>query len=379
MTNPLILSGLLLLVVFLIEKTKSYRVFNWLGSPILAILAGALLSNFGVVPHSSEETKIYGFILTYIAPAAIFLLLLQVHLGKLLDAGMDMLVIFGLAVIGVVLGAALFFFIIDGKISYQPSDAVVAGMLVAGHIGGSLNFNAVGLHYDIARNADAFAALLTVDHIMIVFWMIITVIIPKFQKTDNPVIIARQEKEWSDEKNADETINAGSFALLGVILTACLLFSAWISDFSQASGIQMPAILVISALALIVAHTPLMKYVSGQDTLGQLFVYLFLIVIGAHTDFSTLIQYGHIALYMLMYISLIFLVHACFVLLLGRLFVKDLGIIALGSQACIGGPVSAAALAETIGRTDLTLPSVLVGSLGGGIGTFVGFAMVFWL
>ena len=47
----------------------------------------------------------------------------------------------------------------------------------------------------------------------------------------------------------------------------------------------------------------------------------------------------------------------------------DLDLIAVASQANVGGGTSALALARSIGRTALVLPAVLIGALG----TFLGF------
>ena len=46
---------------------------------------------------------------------------------------------------------------------------------------------------------------------------------------------------------------------------------------------------------------------------------------------------------------------------------------AIASQANVGGSTSALALARSLGRTDLVLPAVLIGSLGNAVGNFFGF------
>ena len=48
---------------------------------------------------------------------------------------------------------------------------------------------------------------------------------------------------------------------------------------------------------------------------------------------------------------------------------------AIASQANVGGATSALALARALGRSDLTLPAILLGSVGLAIGTFAGFAV----
>jgi uncharacterized membrane protein len=49
--------------------------------------------------------------------------------------------------------------------------------------------------------------------------------------------------------------------------------------------------------------------------------------------------------------------------------------IAIASQANVGGGTTAMALAESMGRKELIVPAILVGSLGGAIGTYLGFSV----
>ena len=53
--------------------------------------------------------------------------------------------------------------------------------------------------------------------------------------------------------------------------------------------------------------------------------------------------------------------------------------IAIVSQANVGGGASAIALAETFERNELVLPSILVGTLGNALGTYLGFFVVYVL
>jgi uncharacterized membrane protein len=48
----------------------------------------------------------------------------------------------------------------------------------------------------------------------------------------------------------------------------------------------------------------------------------------------------------------------------------------VASQANVGGATSALALARSLGRSDLVLPAVLIGSLGNALGTFIAFWVV---
>jgi uncharacterized membrane protein len=73
------------------------------------------------------------------------------------------------------------------------------------------------------------------------------------------------------------------------------------------------------------------------------------------------------------------LIHGIVVILIGGLFYRDWEMIAIVSQANIGGSATAIALAETFDRKDLLLPAVLVGTLGAALGSYLGFFVIYIL
>lgn len=107
--------------------------------------------------------------------------------------------------------------------------------------------------------------------------------------------------------------------------------------------------------------------------MGLLGVYLFLAVIGAYCDIASLMQNGQLALVLFLFVVIIIGIHAILIYGMGALLKYDWDIIAVASQANIGGSTSALALSESLGRHDLLLSAILVGSLGNGIGTYLGF------
>jgi uncharacterized membrane protein len=58
---------------------------------------------------------------------------------------------------------------------------------------------------------------------------------------------------------------------------------------------------------------------------------------------------------------------------MGLLLKSDWSIIAIASQANIGGGSTDLALAKSFNRDDLLLPAILAGSIGTGVGTYFGF------
>ena len=72
-------------------------------------------------------------------------------------------------------------------------------------------------------------------------------------------------------------------------------------------------------------------------------------------------------------------VHGVFVLGVGRLLRLDMGTVAVASQAAVGGPTSALAVAISREWRHLVLPGVVVGLLGYAVGTYLGFGVAYVL
>jgi len=70
-------------------------------------------------------------------------------------------------------------------------------------------------------------------------------------------------------------------------------------------------------------------------------------------------------------------VHGLIIFGCGRLVGLDLKTLAVASQAAVGGPASAMALATARGYTDRLLPGVAVGLVGYAAGNYLGLAVAF--
>ena len=73
------------------------------------------------------------------------------------------------------------------------------------------------------------------------------------------------------------------------------------------------------------------------------------------------------------------MLHGLIIIILGGFFYRDWEMIAIVSQANIGGGTTAIALAETFDRKELILPAILVGTLGNALGTYLGFFVIYLL
>ena len=137
----------------------------------------------------------------------------------------------------------------------------------------------------------------------------------------------------------------------------------------------MPSVVLLTTLALVLAHLPPVRRLRGSRTLGMLGVYLFLAVIGAYCDLAAFSGLGALGPRLLVFVAVTVLVHGLVVFGFAGLLRLDRDVAAVASQANIGGGTSALALARSLGRADLVLPAVLVGSVGTAVGTYLGFMM----
>lgn len=340
----------------------------------MVILLTALVANLGIIPASSPPSPVYDGIFAYVAPISIFLLMLSVNLKSIRRAGPSMIILFLVGALGTVLGVAVALSIFDAKALLGEKYYALAGMLTGTYIGGSLNFNAVALHYGMAREGALYAATTAADNIVTALWIIATLALPALLrgKKKKAVVVESVADDTFDEQ---ETINPMDVGLLTALAFGAVFVADWVKEIFPV----VPTILTITTIALALAQLPVVSRLRGSRVLGMFMIYLFLAVIGAYCDVPALLQDGTLAIWLLVIICTIVLVHAIVLFGLARLFKQDWDEVAVVSQANIGGSSSALALARSLGRPDLQLPAILVGTLGNGLGTYLGFLVAEWL
>ena len=247
-------------------------------------------------------------------------------------------------------------------------------MLTGTYTGGSVNFNAVALEYDFQERGILYAGTIAVDNVVTTLWIIFTLAFPailrKFWK-DKKVNISTKNETIDDH----ETINFHS--LIWLIFFG--VTSYYISELITQIVPKIPSILSLSTIGIILAQTRFVSRLKGSHSLGLYLVYIFLAVIGAYCEISSVIELKEVGITLLLFASVAVFLHGIIVILLGSLIYRDWEMISIASQANIGGGTTAIALAETFNRKELILPAILVGTLGNALGTYLGFLMVFLL
>lgn len=372
-TNPVYVTFVLLLLVVLSEWLGQRKYFSYLGSSLIVIIAAAILANAGILPSSQNAPPLYEGIFTYIAPLAIFYLLLDVKLTSLKQAGLPMLTLFLIGAVSTVAGVIAGYLLLIAHHTDISQAYAVAGMFTGTYIGGSANLNAVALQYSVFKNGALFAAINAADNIITALWMMATLVLPVLLQRLSPMKAYADGYTKSNAfilhtDTAKENITLVGFSLLLALGMGTLFLSQVISSYIP----QVPAILILTTIALILAQIKPLHRVKGGSLIGYLFVLLFLAVVGAYCDIGALIQNKATAIVLLEWISIIVLIHGSIIFIIGRIFRQDWCVVAVASNANIGGATSTAALATAINRADLRLPGILVGSLGNALGTYMG-------
>ncbi len=370
-SNPIYVLSVLCLMVLASHyaaKTKFGRKF---GTALLVILFTAFAANLELIPSASDAIPLYDAIFKYVAPISLFYLLLDVNLKSIKKAGGPIIVLFLIGSFATLLGVLITWQLLKPEESLGDNAAIIAGMLTGTYTGGSVNFNAIAIEYDFQKQGVLYAGTVAADNVISTLWMIITLALPLFMRRlwkDKQISTPDHEHQNEEFKKIDGAALTWLF-FLG--MSAYL-----ISDLIGQAFPQLPFMLIISTLGILMAQVPFIHNLKGSETLGLYLIYLFLAVVGAYCELEAVIQLKEIGLTLFLFTGLVVLIHGILVLLLGGLTFRDWDMIAIASQANIGGGTTALALAESFDRKELILPAILIGSLGNALGTYLGFMIV---
>ncbi|NEO55361.1 MAG: DUF819 family protein, partial [Okeania sp. SIO3B5] len=159
-----------------------------------------------------------------------------------------------------------------------------------------------------------------------------------------------------------------------------------ISGISGALGISIANLLGISKAAilfttiLIVSLATIFPQYLGKltvaDKIGTLLMQIFFAVIGASANIWKVLEFGP---FLFFFAGVILTVHLLFLLLAGKLLNLELAELVVASNANLGGPTTAAAMAKAKNWYQLVTPAILCGIFGYALATFIGVALANFL
>jgi uncharacterized membrane protein len=366
------------------ELLVRYTVARQLGTALLVIVLGGVAANLGLLPTGATEQNpvpVYEAVFGVVAPLSIFWLLLTVRLRDVFKAGKTVLIAFGVGAVGTVLGALVGIEAASAVASFGEARGPLVGMFAGTYIGGSVNFNAVALEYDVVRRGGLYAGAVAVDNIITAVWMVACLTVPKLFSKEFRASREAQGDPASDEDVLSEiqdraTVTPFDLAIAAGLGVFCVWLSGVVHDLMAGQGLWAPPdMLILTVFALVLAQTPWMERLQSPGVLGMFAVYLFLTVIGAHCDVAALRDIGGLAGAIAALAGCTVAIHGIFAFGVTRILRIDGVTAAVASQANIGGGTTALALARSLGRRELVLPAILLGALGNAVGNFAGFTL----
>jgi uncharacterized membrane protein len=363
-------AAIMVIVVFGLWA-ESQRWGQQLGGPLILLAVAMAASNLGIIPYAAP---LYGTIAGILVPMAIPLLLLRADLRTIFVESGPMLIAFLLAAGATIVGALVAAQLVD----MGPLHSEIAGTITSSYIGGSLNFVATAEAVGIT-NSSVYVASLSADAVGAVIFLVMLMLMPtigfirrampsKFISQGAGAIAADVEVPATKEAKPFRLATAANGLALSLVICSV---SSGLASLLQADEFF---VLIVTALSLVVANfaKPVVRRVESEFELGTLFMYVFFAVIGAGANISEVLG---AALPIIMFITMMVLVHLFLLVLIGKLMKLDLAEVLIASNACILGPAPAAALAASKGWQPLVAPGILVGMLGYAIATFIGVAI----
>ncbi len=361
----LVLAAVVCLALWLEERIAAFRA---LGPALVGILIGMALSNFGVLPGTSST---YQWLSSTGISLSVALILLNVDLRSLADAGLSMLAAFGIGAAATATGAITGALLWSGSVG--PESWKLAGQFTGTYTGGGLNFAALGRAFE--TSSDLFSAAVAADVALTAVWMAACLVAP--------LLLSRRSRD-AEERPAEPPVEDQSSNVARALnssvrpiaigelaaLVALAVGAVWLAGRLALLAPALPEILWLTTIVLLMAQVPGVKSLAGGALLGNYILLLFLAGNGAQSVLANIFRVGPAVFW---FAATTVAIHGIGIFGVGRLLGIDAATLAVASQANVGGPGSAVALASARGYTDRLLPGVAIGLLGYAVGNYTGF------
>ena len=353
---------------------------------VIALIGAMILSNLKIIPLDAPA---YDFVWDYVVPVAIPLLLFNANLKTIGKCSGRTLIIYLLSGLGTICGGFLAFFCLH---NYIPEPEKITSMMVGSYTGGSPNLVAMANAFHVS--GETVSVAIVADNMLMVIYFFVLAAMPAvsfFYKKFKHPIMDRMEKEdaaanaenhavfyWKPKDISLKDIAAClsvSLAIVAVSSNAADYFEHMIptGNFLLAllNGSLGNQYLIMTTITMLLAtlFPGFVGKLGGAQEMGTFFIYIFFTVIGVPASVSMIITQAPM---LLVFCLIIVGVNMLFSLLFGKLFKFSLEEIIVASNANIGGPTTAAAMAISKGWDELVTPAILVGTLGYVIGNYYG-------
>lgn len=388
--NTWLLWGICILgasIAILLEQR--YKWASKMGGTLIALFMAVILSNMGIIPR---ESTVWDAVWNYLVPFCLPMLLFKCNIRCLSRDLGRILNVFLIGTVGTATGAIAGFFILRQKI---PELDKLAGAFAGTYTGGRSNFTEISSYFGIGTDVASSAAVAD-DFLMSLYFVVLTLlpIIGFFRRNfmhplqddieaDAAAFTSESHRPYIPAYSDGGPISIRDIALMSGISVVIVSASHGIAGLCaetipQTNVMNMMAASLlgnvyvwICALSILCASLmpDFLGSISGTYEIGTFIIYIFFFVIGVPVSIAFILNDSAI---LLLYALIVIVFNMLFCFVLGKLLGCSLEEIIIASNANIGGPTTAAAMAVTKGWSRLAGPAIIVGVLGYALGTYLG-------
>ena len=340
---------------------------------VVTILVTFVLSNLAIIPTNAPT---YDLVWSFLVPFSIPLLLFNVNLRQIIKESGRLLIAYLLGTVGTILGTAIAYYLVPlGELAHK-----LAGVFSATYIGGSVNFFAtaktIGLDLE---SGDLLAAGTAADNLVMILFFLILFTLPSlatvqkifpnnYHHHELKVQATQIEQSASRSKSKSLVLEMSQALAISAVVGVVAMIISNLFAIPRAS-ILVATILIVTLATVFPQY--LSKLTVAED-IGNLLMQIFFAVIGASANIWIVLKFGPI---LFIFAGVILSIHLSFLLITGKILGLEIEELVVASNANLGGPTTAAAMARAKNWQNLITPAILCGTLGYASATFIGVAL----
>lgn len=368
-----ILLAIEVFVIYLSKQSRFKNFFKFIPMVFWIYFLPMLASTLKLI---DSQSQIYQVISVNLLPASLLLLLLSSDIKAIVKLGRPALIMMFAGSLGIMIGAPLVFFLFRNWIGSQFWAGF--GALSASWIGGSANMIAV--KESIGTPDAVFLPMVIVDTIVPYVWMGILIALVSIQplydrwnKANRKILNELSRKiPVAAADNGKKKMRVSTTILILAAAFLGAVFSRWtaglLPQIKDVISTYAWTIIVVSILGIALSFTPAKRMEnSGASSIGYFILYFVLASIGAKASITNI---GSTAVLVFAGFLLV-LFHSLILFLTARIIRAPMFLVAVASQANIGGVASAPVVAS-IYQPGLASVGLLLAILGNIIGTYLG-------
>ncbi|MDR1801530.1 MAG: DUF819 family protein [Lachnospiraceae bacterium] len=366
--------------------------FKWaakITGAVIALIIAMLLANFNVIP---TDAPTYDAVWSYIVPLAIPMLMFNSNIKKIWKESGRVVIIFLISSVGTILGTIIAFYALRNVV---PDLYKMAAMMTGSYIGGGVNFAAMAESFGAGE--EWISALTVADNMLMALYFFVLLAIPSIgffrKKFKHPHVdaVEADANPGDSETLAAKYWGRKEISLKDIAFNVAIAFAiCWISSeiasllssviptsnwfFTLLNGLFGNKYLLITTFTVLLATflPKFMEGIKGSSEIGTFLIYIFFVVIGVPASIPVIIKTAPL---LLVFTAIIVAINMLVTLIATKAFKFDLEEGLVASNANIGGPTTAAAMAIAKGWNKLVGPAMLSGVLGYIIGNYLGILM----